>query len=85
MFQLGKDCFDFNKGNCQYRQKCKFEHKYSFCNKFGHGFFNCRKAAKVNNPGNGGARDGKDDQDRWDKYEREQQNLVNTPNNLNSK
>ena len=39
-----KICFDFNAGACQYRQRCRFEHRCGFCNKFGHGTYNCRKA-----------------------------------------
>ena len=37
-----KLCFDFNRGECTYGQRCKFDHRCSFCNKFGHGAFNCR-------------------------------------------
>ena len=37
-------CYRFNRGNCSYGLKCKFEHKCAFCSKFGHGSFNCRKA-----------------------------------------
>ena len=40
-----KLCFDFNSGYCSYGQSCKFDHKCSFfCNKFGHGAHNCRRA-----------------------------------------
>ena len=40
-------CFDFNSGACSYGKRCKFDHRCSFCNKFGHGSYNCRKAMKA--------------------------------------
>ena len=42
-----KLCIDFNAGHCSYSNKCKFEHKCGFCEKFGHGTFNCCRAALV--------------------------------------
>ena len=48
-----KLCFNFNSGHCEYRQRCKFEHHCSFCHKFGHGSWNCRRARKKRN-NNGG-------------------------------
>ena len=70
-------CFDFNSGNCTYGKRCKFDHRCSFCNKYGHGSYNCRKAHKSNttnnnNSGNHGYK-GKqnDNQHRWEKYEKE--------------
>ena len=38
-----KPCLDFNKGNCTYGNKCKFDHRCGFCSKFGHGTQSCRK------------------------------------------
>ena len=77
-----KICFNFNKGICTFGQRCKFDHKCSFCKKFGHGAFNCRKAKQMGASGNGGDsrggdHDHRDDKgkDRWDKYERELQKL----------
>ena len=32
-----KLCFDYNQGLCTFGKRCKFEHRCSFCNKFGHG------------------------------------------------
>ena len=69
-----KLCFDFNNGNCQYGQRCKFEYKCSFCYKFGHGFFACRKVKKNNKNNNnhqsGNERTPGSDKDRWDHYEK---------------
>ena len=78
-----KLCFDYNRGHCQYSQRCRFDHRYSFCNKFGHGFFNCRKAAKAyaNAGTNTNISKDRDDKDHWDKYEKEQMNNVNKNNN----
>ena len=41
-----KICFDFNRGECTFGQRCRFDHRCSFCNKYGHGSFNCRKARR---------------------------------------
>ena len=82
-------CFDFNAGNCTFGKKCKFDHRCSFCNKFGHGSYNCRKA-KVNqtngthpvlttsnsNSGNNNFHHNNfdaKDKNRWDKYEKEKE------------
>ena len=51
-------CFDYNEGNCTYGAKCKFEHKCSFCFKYGHGVWNCRRAANKNKQGSGGSNPG---------------------------
>ena len=50
-------CFDYNNGNCTFGKKCKFDHRCSFCNKFGHGSFTCRKAAVSAARRNGSASD----------------------------
>ena len=76
-------CFDYNAGNCTFGKKCKFDHRCSFCNKFGHGSFNCRKA-KANRGSGGGITTPPmasnnmvhnnfevKDKNRWDKYEKE--------------
>ena len=40
-------CKQFNKGHCNYGTSCIFEHKCSFCGKFGHTVLNCRKLMKL--------------------------------------
>ena len=40
----GKICYRYNRGNCTYGLNCKFDHRCGFCDKFGHGGVNCRKA-----------------------------------------
>ena len=44
-----KLCYPFNDGNCHYGARWKFNHRCSFCDKFGHGAYNCRKAQAVAN------------------------------------
>ena len=44
-------CYDFNSGHCTFGKKCKFDHRCSFCNKFGHGSFNCRRANRPKGSG----------------------------------
>ena len=85
-----KLCFDFNRGNCTFGKKCKFDHRCSFCNKFGHGSFNCRKANA--NKGGGWKQTPSttsnsvelNDKNRWDRYEKERGN-ANNNNNLHQK
>ena len=42
-------CFTFNRGECTYGTKCKFDHRCGFCGKYGHGNYNCRKAQSSSN------------------------------------
>ena len=43
-----KLCIPFNQGHCKFGKSCRFDHRCSFCGKFGHGIFNCMKAASLN-------------------------------------
>ena len=36
-------CRRFNKGKCNLGKSCHYEHRCSYCNKFGHGVIVCRK------------------------------------------
>ena len=45
-----KPCLDFNKGQCTYGTKCRFDHQCGFCSKYGHGTHSCKKFLN----GNGG-------------------------------
>ena len=36
-------CYHYNKGRCNFGDKCKFDHRCVICGKFGHGAFNCRR------------------------------------------
>ena len=87
-------CFDFNRGSCSFGKKCKFNHRCSFCNKFGHGAHNCRKAGvgggkhqfggNLNQGGNSGnSTNMTDSRNRWEKYEK--QNELNHGMNIDSK
>ena len=38
-----RSCGRFNRGKCTYGNSCKFEHKCRYCNRWGHGTYNCRK------------------------------------------
>ena len=42
-FKSSDPCKLFNKGHCKFGKGCKFEHKCSYCGKFGHPVLNCRK------------------------------------------
>ena len=42
-----KICYSFNRGNCKFGSRCKFDHRCGMCGKFGHGGYNCRKAASI--------------------------------------
>ena len=84
-----KLCFDFNRGVCTFGKRCKFDHRCSFCNKFGHGAYNCRRANKTGSGGNTpnfapatNGWDFRNEKDRWDRYEKEQKS--NNLNNLNN-
>ena len=53
-------CRRFNRGKCNFGLSCKYEHRCSYCFKFGHSNVNCRKAIadrerKTGNAGNGNA------------------------------
>ena len=41
----GEVCRQFNKGKCNFGINCRYEHKCSYCYKFGHNVLNCRKAS----------------------------------------
>ena len=47
-------CRKFNRGKCNYRMRCKYEHKCFNCFKFGHSIINCRKLQGNNSGSNGG-------------------------------
>ena len=38
-------CRRFSRGRCTYGRNCRYEHRCSYCNKFGHPVVQCRKAA----------------------------------------
>ena len=38
-------CRRINRGKCKFGASCRYDHHCSYCNKYGHGFFNCHKAA----------------------------------------
>ena len=51
----GDECRRFNRGRCTYGHTCRYEHKCSYCFKFGHGYFQCRKAERDRNNNKGGS------------------------------
>ena len=42
--RVSEACRRFNRGRCNFGANCKYEHKCSYYNKFGHGAVNCRRA-----------------------------------------
>ena len=41
--KINEPCRQFNKGFCKFGASCKYEHRCSYCHKFGHMILNCRK------------------------------------------
>ena len=41
-------CKRFNRGRCTFGSRCRYEHKCTYCFKFGHGMHNCRKLISDN-------------------------------------
>ena len=42
--RIEEPCRRFNRGRCNFGLTYKYDHRCSYCNKFGHSFVNCRKA-----------------------------------------
>ena len=64
-------CFDFNRGDCSFGRRCRFDHRCSFCFKYGHGSFNCCKAMKgQNNLVESKQNNANSDKNRWDRFEK---------------
>ena len=43
--RINEPCKRFNRGYCSFGTSCKFEHKCSYCHKYGHTILTCRKLA----------------------------------------
>ena len=41
--RIQKACKRYNRGRCKFGQGCRYEHKCSYCGKFGHTILTCRK------------------------------------------
>ena len=41
----GEPCRRFNRGKCNFGNNCKYDHRCSYCYKFGHTVLTCRKAS----------------------------------------
>ena len=56
--KVSDECKRYNRGHCSYGSSCKFDHKCSFCGKFGHPVITCRKLmrAKEKRSSGGGTR-----------------------------
>ena len=77
--------FDYNRGSCTFGKRCKFDHRCSFCNRYGHSSFNCRKAMKTGTISGGASiHNNLDSNDRWDRYEHNQQQSKNNNRNNNN-
>ena len=42
--RINEPCRRFNRGKCNFGLGCRYEHRCSYCYKFGHSTLNCRKA-----------------------------------------
>ena len=42
--KVNEPCRRYNRAKCNYGANCKFEHRCSYCYRFGHGSVHCRKA-----------------------------------------
>ena len=56
--KVNEPCRRFNRGRCNFGSNCKYEHRCTYCLKFGHSVLNCRKANHVRS---GGKNEGKRD------------------------
>ena len=53
--RVNEPCRRFKKGKCNFGNNCKYNHKCTYCKKFGHSVLSCRKAVSDrNNGGNTG-------------------------------
>ena len=43
--KVNEPCRKFNKGKCKFGNSCRYEHRCSYCFKFGHNVLTCRKLA----------------------------------------
>ena len=43
--KFNEACRRYNKGKCKYGPSCHYEHKCSYCGKFGHPILKCHKLA----------------------------------------
>ena len=41
--KINEPCCRFNRGKCKFGASCRYEHRCSYCHKFGHTVINCRK------------------------------------------
>ena len=44
-------CWRFNKNRCREGSNCHFDHRCTYCGRWGHGYFNCRKRKKASGSG----------------------------------
>ena len=49
--EVSNICRSYNRGRCSFGRTCRYDHRCSYCFKFGHAIINCRKLAADKNGG----------------------------------
>ena len=63
-----EECRLFQKGKCNYGANCKYDHRCTVCNKFGHGAYSCRKRFSTGDRSYPNNRDREQQSDRYHYY-----------------
>ena len=64
--KVNEPCRRFNRGKCNFGFNCRYDHKCTYCLKFGHNVLNCRKAAVDRNTSNNNHGNGHSGKNRFD-------------------
>ena len=64
--KVNEPCHRFNRGKCNFGASCRYEHRCSYCFKYGHQNVNCRKA--IADQGNQGTSEGQRTANRKEQF-----------------